>query len=412
MDMMKNIKIKEKIYLVGKIDDRDVPFHRLTLRKGTTYNSYLLLTEKPTIIDTVDISFGREYVESLKTLIDLEKIQYIVINHTEPDHSGALGTLAYNAKNAIIVCSKKAVDQLKAMYKLYNRTFLVVKDGNTLDIGGKTLEFIETPYLHTEETMITFAKEDRILFPCDIFSTHIANYEYFNDKAKEDILEDFKIYYSLIMHPHRRYVQNMIKKIRNLDIEIIAPSHGFILREDAEKFIKLYDEMSRNTNADKKVLILYSTMTNNTKKISELIKGYFEKDNINAELIDVNKASGEDILKNVKEADAVFVGTSTKYADMIGKLEDVLKSLKNMDLENKIAAAFGSYGWSGEGIEVLQDYLNETNMKTLSTSYIIKFTGMTDVKFPIRIKFSPEEMDKEEIKKATTFISDLLLNSL
>jgi len=410
--MMKNIKIKEKIYLVGKIDDRDVPFHRLTLRKGTTYNSYLLLTEKPTIIDTVDISFGREYVESLKTLIDLEKIQYIVINHTEPDHSGALGTLAYNAKNAIIVCSKKAVDQLKAMYKLYNRTFLVVKDGDTLDIGGKTLEFIETPYLHTEETMITFAKEDRILFPCDIFSTHIANYEYFNDKAKEDILEDFKIYYSLIMHPHRRYVQNMIKKIRNLDIEIIAPSHGFILREDAEKFIKLYDEMSRNTNADKKVLILYSRMTNNTKKISELIKGYFEKDNINAELIDVNKASGEDILKNVKEADAVFVGTSTKYADMIGKLEDVLKSLKNMNLENKIAAAFGSYGWSGEGIEVLKDYLNETNMKTLSTSYIIKSTGMTDVKFPIRIKFSPEEMDKEEIKKATTFISDLLLNSL
>lgn len=412
MDMMKNIKIKEKIYLVGKIDDRDVPFHRLTLRKGTTYNSYLLLTEKPTIIDTVDISFGREYVESLKTLIDLEKIQYIVINHTEPDHSGALGTLAYNAKNAIIVCGKKAVDQLKAMYKLYNRTFLVVKDGDTLDIGGKTLEFIETPYLHTEETMITFAKEDRILFPCDIFSTHIVNYEYFNDKAKEDILEDFKIYYSLIMHPHRRYVQNMIKKIRNLDIEIIAPSHGFILREDAEKFIKLYDEMSRNTNGDKKVLILYSTMTNNTKKISELIKGYFEKDNINAELIDVNKASGEDILKNVKEADAVFVGTSTKYADMIGKLEDVLKSLKNMNLENKIAAAFGSYGWSGEGIEVLQDYLNETNMKTLSTSYIIKSTGITDVKFPIRIKFSPEEMDKEEIKKAATFISDLLLNSL
>ncbi|HAG43233.1 MAG TPA: FprA family A-type flavoprotein [Clostridium sp.] len=410
--MMKNIKIKEKIYLVGKIDDRDVPFHRLTLRKGTTYNSYLLLTEKPTIIDTVDISFGREYVESLKTLIDLEKIQYIVINHTEPDHSGALGTLAYNAKNAIIVCSKKAVDQLKAMHKLYNRTFLVVKDGDTLDIGGKTLEFIETPYLHTEETMITFAKEDRILFPCDIFSTHVANYEYFNDKAKEDILEDFKIYYSLIMHPHRRYVQNMIKKIRNLDIEIIAPSHGFILREDAEKFIKLYNEMSGNTNADKKVLILYSTMTNNTKKISELIKGYFEKDNINAELIDVNKASDEDILKNVKEADAVFVGTSTKYADMIGKLEDVLKSLKNMDLENKIAAAFGSYGWSGEGIEVLQDYLNETNMKTLSTSYIIKSTGMTDVKFPIRIKFSPEEMDKEEIKKAATFISDLLLNSL
>lgn len=410
--MIKNVMIKEKIYLVGKIDDRDVPFHRLTLTKGTTYNSYLLLTEKPTIIDTVDMSFGREYIESLKTLIDLEKIQYIVINHTEPDHSGALGSLAYNAKNATIVCTEKAVDQLKAMYRLHNRNFLIVKDGDTLDIGGKTLKFIQTPYLHTEETMITFANEDKILFPCDIFSTHIANYEYFNDEAKEDILEDFKTYYNLIMHPHRRYVQNMIKKIRNLDIKIIAPSHGFILREDVKKFINIYDEMSKNTNVDKKVLILYSTMTRNTRKISELIKENFKGYNINTELIDVNKTSDEDILKNVKTADAVLIGTSTKYGDMIGRLEDVLKILKDIDLENKIAAAFGSYGWSGEGIEVLQDYLNETNMKVLSTSYIIKSTGMTDVKFPIRIKFSPEENDKEEIKKATIFIADLLLNSI
>ncbi|CDI50010.1 FprA family A-type flavoprotein [Clostridium tetani] len=410
--MMKNIMIKEKVYLVGKIDDRDVPFHRLTLKKGTTYNSYLLLTDKPTIIDTVDISFGREYIESLKTLIDLEKIQYIVINHTEPDHSGALGSLAYNAKNATIVCTQKAVDQLKAMYKLHNRKFLVIKDGDTLDIGGKILEFTETPYLHTEETMITFAKEDKILFSCDIFSTHIANYEYFNDKAKGEILEDFKVYYSLIMHPHRRYVQNMIEKIKNLDIEIIAPSHGFILREDVKKFIDIYDDMSKNTNLDKKVLILYSTMTNNTRKISELIKAYFGEDSINTKLIDVNKTSDEEIFKEIKEAGAILIGTSTKYGDMIGRLEDILKSLKDMYLENKIAAAFGSYGWSGEGIEVVQDYLNGTNMKVLSTSYIIKSTGMTDVKFPIRIKFSPEENDKEEIKKTTTFIADLLLNSI
>ncbi len=320
--------------------------------------------------------------------------------------------MAYNAKNATIVCTEKAVDQLKAMYKLHNRTFLVVKDGDNLDIGGETLEFMETPYLHTEETMVTFAKENKILFPCDIFSTHVANYEYFNDKAKEDIVEDFKTYYSLIMHPHRRYVQNIIRKIRALDIEIIAPSHGFILRDNAEEFINIYDEMSKNTDTDKKVLILYSTMTNNTKKISQLIKGYFEKDNINTDLIDVNKILDEEILKNVNTADAVLVGTSTRYADMIGKLEDVLKSLKGMNLENKIAAAFGSYGWSGEGIEVVQDYLNETNMKVLSTSYIIKSTGMTDVKFPIRIKFSPEENDKKEIKKATIFIADLLLNSI
>lgn len=160
--MNNNVMLCENIFWVGKIDDRDVPFHRLTLTKGTTYNSYLLMTEKPTIIDTVDISFGKEFVENLKNIIDLDKIQYIVINHTEPDHSGGLIGLAAKAKNAIIVCTKLAVNELKEMYKLHNREFLVVGDGDTLDIGGKTLKFIETPYLHTEETMITYCLEDKI----------------------------------------------------------------------------------------------------------------------------------------------------------------------------------------------------------------------------------------------------------
>lgn len=200
--MRKNIMLNENIFWVGKIDDRDVPFHRLTLTKGTTYNSYLLNTEKPTVIDTVDLSFGREYVENLKSIIELDKIKYIVINHTEPDHSGSLRSLASRATNAVIVCTKPAVNELKEMYKLHDREFLVVGDGDTLDIGGKTLKFIETPYLHTEETMITYCEEDKILFPCDIFSTHVANYEYFNDMAKEDIKDDYIGYYKLIMHPH------------------------------------------------------------------------------------------------------------------------------------------------------------------------------------------------------------------
>ncbi|MBU3178189.1 FprA family A-type flavoprotein [Clostridium estertheticum] len=410
--MSKKIMLSDNIYWVGKVDDRDVPFHRLTLTKGTTYNSYLLMTEKPTVIDTVDMSFGREFVENLKSLIELEKIEYIVINHTEPDHSGSLGSLAAKAKNAVIVCTSLAVDQLKEMYKLHSREFLVVGDGDTLDIGGKTLKFIEVPYLHTAETMITYCIDDKILFPCDIFSTHVANYEYFNDMAKEDINDDYIGYYKLIMHPHRRYVQNMIKKIRNLDIKIIAPSHGYILRDKVQSFIDIYDDMSKNIEIDKKALILYSTMTGRTKKIATIIKENFEKQNIHAEIMDVNKIPKEEIMKAINEADVIFFGSSTKYADIIGNMEDILKSLNGLNLENKIGAAFGSYGWSGEAIEVVQDYLKRTDIKVLSTSDVIKSTGMIDIEFPIRIKFSPSLNNVKSIESAVIYTADLLLSTI
>ena len=410
--MEKNIMLNENIYWVGKVDDRDVPFHRLTLAKGTTYNSYLLDTEKPTVIDTVDMSFGREFVQNLSNIIELDKIKYIVINHTEPDHSGALGSLAAKAKNAIIICTEPAVNELKEMYRLHNREFLVVSDGDTLDIGGKILKFIQTPYLHTEETMLTYCEDDKILFPCDIFSTHIANYEYFNDLAKEDIREDFTVYYKLIMHPHRRYVQEMIEKIKDLDIKMIAPSHGFIIRDDVKSFIDIYDNMSRNTDISKKALVLYSTMTGNTKKIATILKEKFEEQNVTSDVIDVNKASLDDIINAIDEADTIFFGSSTRYADMIGNMEDVLKTLKTLNLENKLGAAFGSYGWSGEAIEVVQDYLNESNIKVLNTSDIIKSTGMTDVELPLRIRFSPKEDNLKSIDRLVTYTSDLLLSTI
>ncbi|MBY6999163.1 FprA family A-type flavoprotein [Clostridium botulinum] len=404
--------LNENIFWVGKVDDRDVPFHRLTLTKGTTYNSYLLMTEKPTVIDTVDISFGREFVENLKNVIELDKIKYIVINHTEPDHSGSLRSLATKATNAVIVCTKPAVNELKEMYKLHDREFLVVGDGDTLDIGGKTLKFIETPYLHTEETMVTYCEEDKILFPCDIFSTHVANYEYFNDMAKKDIKDDFIGYYKLIMHPHRRYVQNMIEKIRNLDIRMIAPSHGFIIRDDIKSFIDIYDNMSKNTDLDKKALILYSTMTGSTKKIATILNEKFEEQNITSEVMDVNKIPMEEVMKSINEADVIFFGSSTRYGDMIGNMEDILKNLKSLNLESKLGAAFGSYGWSGEAIEVVQDYLNETNLKVLNTSHVIKSTGMIDIELPLRIRFSPKEDILKNIERLVTYVSDLLLSTI
>ena len=406
--MERQIELKSDIYSVGVIDDRKVPFHRLILEDGTTYNSYLLKTKKPTVIDTVDLIYTKEYIENLKSLIDLKDIEYIVINHTEPDHSGALGGLARQATNATIVCTEEAVYHLKELYRLHDRNFLVVKDKDTLDIGGKTLLFRVTPYLHTEETMITYAVEDKILFPCDIFSTHLTAKEHFLSKTDIDITEAFSVYYDLIMSPHRKYVRPMISMVNELDIDMIAPSHGYIIDEDVQKFISIYDEKSKENKKDKKATIVYTTMRNSTKAIAEKFKSEFEAEGMQVNVFNADKADKEEILNSIKESDAILFGTSTKYGDMIGSIEDILKELKNMNLEGKVAAAFGSYGWSGEPIEIIQDYLNETNANVLSTASIIKITGMIDVNFPVRVRFSLNEKSEKDVVRAADYIASIL----
>ena len=407
--MNKMIEIADKSFWVGYVDDRRVPFHRLILEKGTTYNSYLLMTDKPTVIDTVDIEFGRGYVENLSSIIDPREIQYIVINHVEPDHAGALPALAAKAPNATIVTTALGAEELKNMFKLHHRDFMIIKDGDTLDIGGKTLKFFETPYLHTEETMITYCIEDKILYPCDQFSTHIAVKEIFNDLATMDYQEDFKVYYQLLMHPHRPYVQEMLKKLKALDIKMIAPSHGYILRDNPTSFIEAYDEMSQPKLADKKALILFSTMTGNTTKLAKVIGEGLEDKGIEHRIINVKNAEFEDIREAILEADAIFFGTSTRYADMVGNLEEILMQLKAMDLNEKLAIPFGSYGWSGEGIEVVYDYLKSSGMKVVDTSFMIKSTGMDHLQIPIRVKFAHEGEEITRIMEIVEAIGDLIL---
>jgi flavorubredoxin len=336
------------------------------------------------------------------------KLAYIVINHVEPDHAGALPALVGKAKNAKIVTTALGAEELKHMFRLHNREFIIIKDGDTLDIGGKTLQFFETPYLHTEETMVTYCIEDKILYPCDQFSSHVATYDLFNDLAKEDIMPDFNVYYQLIMHPHRPYVQDMLQKIDSLDIQMIAPSHGYILRSDVKQYIKAYDEMSK-PKGNKKAVILFSTMTGNTTKVAKFIAEGLEEKGIEFRTINVDNADDKTIKEAILESDALFFGSSTRYADMVGRLENVLKELKDMDLSEKLAIAFGSYGWSGEAIQVIQDYLSASGMKVVDSSLLIKSTGMTHVQLPLRVKFTPADEGAEQCVEVGKVIGDLLI---
>lgn len=390
---MKNLKIAENTYWVGKVDDRKVPFHRLILEKGTTYNSYLIMAEKPTVIDTVDIAFGREYVENLSKVIDVGTIEYIVINHVEPDHAGALPVLANRAKGAKIVTTALGAELLKDMFKLHGRDFIVVKDGDTLDIGGRTLKFLETPYLHTEETMITYSVEDGILFPCDIFSTHIAAEEIFNDLAEKDYMEDFKVYYKLIMDPHRPFVRNMLDKIKGLQVKAIAPSHGYILRENPERFISLYDEMSgiEGRGEKKKVVVAFSTMTGNTMKAAKALVEGLKDRGVTPSVFNLKDADIDRVKEEILKSDGFLAGSSTKYADMVGRVEELLKSLKGENVKGKFAAAFGSFGWSGEAITHIEDYLHDAGFIVVDRNYLIKKTGVDNSPLPLRVRFARED---------------------
>jgi len=404
--MMKMREIRDGIYWTGKVDDRKVPFHRLILEKGTSYNSYLIKDEKNVLIDTVDFMFGKEFTDRLGSEFDLLKLDYIVINHTEPDHSGALGSVARKAKNATILCTEIAIPELMEMYKLGIERFRAVKDNETLSIGKRTLRFLHTPYLHTEETMVTYLEEEGILFTCDIFSTHVADTRLLASEleAGESIDPDFTGYYSLIMDPHRRYVKPMLDKIDGLEISMIATSHGYILDKEPGRYIGLYRESSEKVK-DVRTVILYNSMGGNTKRLARLLGEELEKTGISAEVIDANVRPKEEILAKVADADGILVGASTKYADISGNLEGILAELKDMDLEGKVAGAFGSYGWSGEAAHVVQDYLKEAGMKVLTTEEAVRTTGMDDVAFPLRVRFKPED-SIDAVRAAAAYFAD------
>jgi flavorubredoxin len=365
----------------------------------------------PTVIDTVDIAYSKEYIDNLSKEINPEDIKYIVINHVEPDHAGALPALAAKAKNAKIVTTKLGSDILKEMFKLHNRSFIEIKNGDTLDIGGKTLQFFETPYLHTEETMITYGIEDKTLFPCDLFSTHIANYELFNDLAKSEYIEDFKIYYKLIMSPHRPYVQDMLKKIESLEINMIAPSHGYIIRKDTKHFIQMYAEMSEinPSNNNKKVVIVFSSMTGNTGKIANMLSEGLESVGVKTSILNLKNSNIEQVKEEISESDGVLFGSSTRYGDMVGNIEDLLKTLDSQNTKNKFAAAFGSYGWSGEAIIHIEDYLQKAGFNIINQRFIVGNTGMDLDLFPLRVKFINDEM-LEKSKEAGKFFGEQILS--
>ncbi len=356
-------EIKKDIYWTGVLDPELRVFDILmSTERGTTYNSYLVKGEKIAVIDTAKGRFYEQFLSNIKSLVEPEDLDYIVCNHMEPDHSGSLARFLTEAKNARVVVSRTGEHYVNNIVNAEVNP-LKMGDGDTLDLGGKTLRFISAPFLHWPDTMFTYAVEDKVLFPCDVFGSHYCDERLYDDLVS-DFSYEFEYYYQVIMRPFRERILQAVDKIRDLDIEMVAPSHGPILRGDPWKYINQYVEWSTPSPTEsKKVLVFYASAYGNTKAMAEEIAKGTAIDGVDVEAYDVTKIELGDLLGPIEAAQALIIGSPTFNGDAVKPIWDLLSSLATIRLRGKVGAAFGSYGWSGEAVGMIEERLKSLKFK-------------------------------------------------
>ena len=371
--------INDKVMWVGKTDWELKKFHgdEFTTEKGSSYNSYLIRDEKNVLIDTVWLPYDREFVKNLKKEIDLDKIDYIIIQHGEVDHSGALMELMREIPNTPIYCTANGIKSLKGQYHM-DWNFVPVKTGDKLNIGENTLTFIEAPMLHWPDTMFTYMDNEQILFSNDGFGQHLASEHLYADEVDNaDLFNQALTYYANILAPFGFMVKNKINEIlnMNLPIKMICPSHGLIWRENPTQIIEKYLEWANNYQ-ENQITIIYDTMWNSTRKMAEAIaKGIEKKDNkITIKLMNSAKDDKTDILTEVFKSKAILVGSPTVNNGYLHSIAGILEMIKGMKLKGKKAAAFGSYGWSGEAVKLITEELRKAGFQILNDGIKVEWT--------------------------------------
>ena len=364
-------KISDTVNWVGKIDWELKKFHgdEYSTHKGSSYNSYLIRDEKTVLIDTVWKPFSKEFVANLKKEIDLNKIDYIIANHSEIDHSGALADLMEEIPNTPIYCTKNGAKIIKGHHhKDWN--FVEVKTGDTLDIGKNKLVFVEARMLHWPDSMMTYMSGENILFSNDAFGQHYASELMYNDKVDNDELYDEAIkYYANILTPFSKFVVSKIEEVvaLNIPIDMICPSHGIIWRDNPIQIITKYMEWAKSYQ-ENQVTIVYDTMWNGTRRMAEAIaEGIRSKDNdIDVKLFNCAKRDKNDIITEVFKSKMILVGSSTINNGILTAAAGILEMIKGLKFTNKKAAAFGSYGWSGESIKIITEQLKEAKFDVVN----------------------------------------------
>jgi len=393
------MNVKNNVTWVGKIDWELRKFHgnEYSTHRGSTYNSYLIQEEKVALIDTVWTPFSKEYLENLSKKIDLKKIDYVIANHAESDHSGALPELMRHIPETPIYCTKNGVRSLKGHYhKDWN--FKTVKTGDRLNLGQKELIFIEARMLHWPDSMFCYLTGDNILFSNDAFGQHYASEYMFNDLVNQDeLMTECIKYYANILTPFSKFVDKKIKEVLalNLPVDIICTSHGIIWRDDPTHIVNKYLEWA-NDYRENQITILYDTMWNGTRVMAENIATGIKlsDSSVNIKLFNIAKRDKNDIITEVFKSKGIVVGSPTINKGILTSVAGILEEIKGLRFVGKKATAFGSYGWSGESIKIILDVLEKS--------------GFNVVNDGLKIMWNPDE---ENIKQCIEYgkkLSELL----
>ncbi|MGD1047915.1 MAG: flavodoxin domain-containing protein [Candidatus Krumholzibacteriaceae bacterium] len=378
------VKLKEGVYWVGVVDWqlREFHGHELTTPRGSSYNAYLIMDKKTVLVDTVWGPFSDQLMDNIRELVDPAKIDIVVANHAETDHSGALPTVMRHAPNAEVIVSRQGATSIPGHYH-ENWKFRKVTTGDTINIGNNNLVFVEAPMLHWPDSMFTYLTGHNILMPNDAFGHHYATAFHFNDEVnQEELYEEALRYYANILTP---YSDRVIKKIDELlalklPVDMIAPSHGIIWRTDPLQIVKKYMEWAAQ-KPEPRAVILYDTMWNGTRHMAEAIGDGLAEAGVDHKILNLAVSDRNDVLVEVFKARTILVGSPTINNGVLPTIMPVLTDIKGLKFKNKIGAAFGTYGWSGEAVKMIEEHLTAS--------------GIPLVRDGIKFKWQPlpEELD-------------------
>lgn len=398
------VEFNDGVYWIGALDPALRIFDIiLTTANGTTYNSYMVRgSDGVAIIDTVKENFSDEFFARLESVADYSEITAIVLNHLEPDHTGALPELMKRAPQAQLYISQRATSMLKALLKpeAGNFEYTTVNTDDTISLGDRTLRFLHTPFLHWPDTQCTYLEEQTVLFSGDVFGCHYCDKRLFNDLVG-DFRFSFDYYYAHIMRPFKKHVMDALALIEPLKLAQIAPTHGPILRERPRRYVTHYRELSTSSLSDKiginekSLIVFYMSSYGNTAKMAEEItEGANSVEGVRVSLYDLEGGETDPFVDLIEEADALLFGSPTINGDAVKPVWDLLSSLAVVSLKGKLGGAFGSYGWSGEAVRMIEDRMRGLKMK-------IPQDG-------IRVKLIPTEEELATCREFGTMFAEAL----
>lgn len=357
------ITLADGVTWVGFIDWNVRDFHGYVTSRGSTYNAYLIQDEKNAVIDTVKEQYVDNFLDRIAAQIPLDKVDYIVCNHAEPDHSGGFPAAMKACPNAVVVCNAKCQTALARHFDVSDWKFLVVKEGETLSLGSKTLQFFDTPMVHWPESMVTYYAEEQILFSMDAFGQHYATSYRFDDEADmREIMQEAKMYYANIVLPFERPVANALEKLGGLKIKIIAPSHGVIWRSHIPEIMAAYQGW-RVSKPVKKVVIAFTSMWNSTRTMAQAIAEGAEEYEVDVHVLDMAANNNTTFVTDIMDAAAVAFGSPTLNMGIMPRMASALTYLRGLKPKGKSGVAFGSYGWAPKGSDEVADYMQAMGME-------------------------------------------------